>query len=59
MPLTDLIGSVARGVVLVPLLWIIGVVLIVGGAISLFRGRILTGIILIIIGILLGGLNVF
>lgn len=41
-----------------PLLWVIGLVLIVAGVIGLFRGSLIFGIILIIIGILIGGLNV-
>jgi hypothetical protein len=43
----------------VPIVWIIGVVLIIGGVVSLFRGSVLLGIVLIVIGVLLGGLNVF
>ena len=42
----------------VPLLWIIGLVLIVAGVVSLFRGGLLAGIVLIIVGVVLGGLNV-
>jgi hypothetical protein len=42
----------------VPLLWIIGIVLIIAGVVSLVRGSLLGGIVLILIGILLGGLNV-
>jgi hypothetical protein len=51
------LAAVAHGVA-IPLLWIIGVVLIVAGIISLLRGGVLAGIVLIIVGILLGGLNV-
>ena len=43
----------------VPLLWIIGIVLIVAGVVMLVRGSLLGGIVLILIGIFLGGLNVF
>ena len=43
----------------VPVLWAVGIVLIIAGAVSLFRGSMLLGVILIIIGILLGGLNIF
>ncbi len=57
--LGSLLGAIARGVVLVPILWVIGVVLLVAGVVALVRGRLAVGIILIIIGILLGGLNVF
>jgi hypothetical protein len=52
-------AALTHGVVVVPLLWVIGVVLLLAGAVSLFRGSIFAGIILIIVGILLGGLNVF
>jgi len=43
----------------VHLLWIIGLVLIVAGVISLLRGGVFAGVVLIILGIVLGGLNVF
>jgi hypothetical protein len=43
----------------VPIVWIIGIILIIGGVVSLFRGGLLLGIVLIVIGVLLGGLNVF
>ena len=52
------LAAVAHGVA-IPLLWIIGVVLIVAGIIALVRGGLLAGVVLIILGILLGGLNVF
>ena len=42
----------------VPLLWIIGIVLIIAGVVSLVRGSMLGGIVMILIGIFLGGLNV-
>src|SRR5450756_623068 len=38
--------------------WIIGIILIIAGVVSLFRGSVLPGIVLIVIGVLLGGLNV-
>ena len=43
----------------VPLLWIIGIILIIWGVVSLLRGSVLAGAVLIILGIFLGGLNVF
>jgi hypothetical protein len=52
-------AAVTHGAVVVPLLWVIGVVCLVAGVVSLFRGALAAGILLIIIGILLGGLNVF
>ena len=57
-----LVQSVFAGVMhgaAIPLVWIIGVVLIVAGVISLVRGGLLAGVVLIILGVLLGGLNVF
>jgi len=43
----------------VTVVWIIGIILIIAGVVSLFRGSVLLGIVLIVIGVLLGGLNVF
>lgn len=43
----------------VTVVWVIGIVLIVAGVVSLFRGSVLWGVVLIVIGVLLGGLNVF
>ena len=45
--------------VTVPVLWAIGVVFIIAGVIYMFRRKMLLGIVLLIIGILLGGLNIF
>jgi hypothetical protein len=42
-----------------PVLWVIGIVLIVVGAIAIFRRSLLLGVVLVVIGIVLGGLNVF
>jgi len=53
-----MLAAVTHGAA-IPLLWIIGVILIIFGIVSLFRGSVLTGVLLIILGILLGGLNVF
>ncbi len=55
----SMFAAVTHGAVVVPLLWIIGVVLLIAGVVTLFRGSLAAGILLIIIGILLGGLNVF
>lgn len=52
-----LLGSVVHGGA-VPLLWIVGLIMIVVGVFSLFRRSLLMGIVLIVIGIILGGLNV-
>ena len=43
----------------VTVVWIIGIILIIGGVVTLIRGSVLLGIVLIVIGVLLGGLNVF
>lgn len=43
------------------LLWILAVVLVIGGIVSIFRGQLLWGIVLIIVGLLVGpgGVSVF
>lgn len=43
------------------LLWILAVILVVSGIVSLFRGQILWGAVLIIVGLLVGpgGVSVF
>ncbi|MBB3041335.1 GPGG-motif small membrane protein [Nocardioides soli] len=43
------------------LLWILAVILVVSGVVSLFRGAILWGIVLIVVGLLVGpgGVSVF
>ncbi|MCW2782796.1 MAG: uncharacterized protein JWR35_3245 [Marmoricola sp.] len=43
------------------LLWIIAVVLVVSGIVTLFRGRMLAGIALIVVGLLVGpgGVSIF
>lgn len=43
------------------LLWIIAALLVIGGAISLIRGQILNGVVLIVIGLLVGpgGYSIF
>ncbi len=43
------------------LLWILAVVLVVGGIVSLLRGELLWGLVLIIVGLLVGpgGVSVF
>jgi len=51
------LAAVAHGVA-IPLLWIIGLILIIAGIVSLVRGSLLAGIVMIILGIFLGGLNV-
>jgi hypothetical protein len=43
------------------LLWIIAVVLVIAGILSLLRGQVLAGIVLIIVGLLVGpgGVSIF
>lgn len=43
------------------LLWILAVILVIGGVVALFRRQILWGIVLIVIGLLVGpgGVSVF
>ncbi|WP_298330812.1 GPGG-motif small membrane protein [Haloactinopolyspora sp.] len=43
------------------LLWILAVVLVIGGIVSLLRGQILWGIVLVVVGLLVGpgGVSVF
>jgi hypothetical protein len=53
------LAAITHGAVIVPLLWVIGVIFLVTGVVSLFRGGLLAGLLLVIVGILLGGLNVF
>jgi len=45
--------------VTVPVLWVVGIIFIILGIVYLFRRNILWGVVLLIIGILLGGLNIF
>jgi hypothetical protein len=46
---------------MVTLLWILAVVLVIGGIVSIIRGQLLWGIVLIIVGLLVGpgGVSVF
>jgi len=54
----SLLASVFSGGA-VPIVWVIGLVLIVAGVVALFRSSLVLGVVLIVIGIVLGGLNVF
>ena len=42
----------------VPVIWIVGLILIVAGVISMIRRGVLLGVVLVIIGVVLGGLQV-
>lgn len=52
-------AAMTHGALVVPLLWVIGVILLIAGVVALVRGGLVSGVLLIILGILLGGLNVF
>jgi hypothetical protein len=53
--------GVKRRTTVVTLLWILAVVLVVAGIFAIFRGQMLWGIVLIIVGLLVGpgGVSVF
>jgi hypothetical protein len=53
------LAAVFHGGAAVPLFWIIGAVLILAGIVTLFRGGLLAAVLLIVLGVVLGGLNVF
>jgi len=57
MLVASLLASVLSGGA-VSLVWVIGIILIVAGVVALFRRSLLLGVVLIVIGIFLGGLNV-
>lgn len=57
MVLMPLLGAFVSGGA-VPLLWVVGIVLIVAGVVTALRGSLLMGVALAVIGIVLGGLNV-
>jgi hypothetical protein len=46
---------------MVTLLWLIAVVLVIAGIVSIFRGQMLWGIVLIVVGLLVGpgGVSIF
>jgi hypothetical protein len=56
--LASVLTALLIGAINTPVLWVIGVVLLVAGVLVLIRGGIIGGVVLIIIGILLGALNV-
>ncbi len=55
------IDLLAKGSAYLNLLWIIAVILVIAGIVSLFRGAVLAGIVLIAVGLLIGpgGVSVF
>ena len=52
-------ANVLTAGVTVPVAWAIGIVLIIAGVISMYRRSMFLGAVLVIVGILLGGLNIF
>jgi hypothetical protein len=54
-------GRSWREVELATLLWLIAVVLVVAGIVTLIRGQVLLGIVLIVVGLLVGpgGVSIF
>ncbi len=54
-----MIANLVLAAATVPAVWAIGIVLIVVGVLYLLRERMLLGAVLVIIGILMGGLNIF
>jgi hypothetical protein len=53
LPLTAAMHGTA-----VPILWIVGIVLLVAGVIGVVRGSLVLGVVFIVLGIVLGGLNI-
>ena len=53
----SLLASIFNGGA-VPIVWVVGIILIVVGVVSIFRRSLILGAVLIVIGVLLGGLNV-
>ena len=51
----------ARGGNFATILWIVAVVCVIGGIVSLLRGAVVAGIVLIVIGLLIGpgGVSIF
>lgn len=56
--LTSMMAAVFHGTA-IPIFWVIGIILIIAGVVSLVRGTLVAGILLIVVGILMGGLNIF
>jgi hypothetical protein len=56
-----ILGLIAMNSALALLLWIIAVVLVIAGIVSIVRGSILWGIVLIVVGLLIGpgGVSIF
>ena len=56
-----LIAAKACGVGVTTILWIIAAIFVIGGIVTLLRGAVLYGIVLIIVGLLIGpgGVSIF
>ena len=56
-----MLGMLAMSGGLATILWIIAVILVIAGIVTLIRGGVLAGIVLIIIGLLIGpgGVSIF
>ena len=55
--LAPLLAAIVHGGA-TPVVWIVGIILIVVGVVALVRRSLLMGVVLIVVGVLLGGLNV-
>ena len=58
MIMAPLLASVVHGTA-VPILWVVGIILIVAGVVAVFRRSLILGVAMIVVGVVLGGLNVF
>lgn len=50
-------AALAAARVHIPIIWVIGGILFVGGLVAMFRGRVFFGILLMILGVILGAIN--
>jgi len=55
--LAPLLAAIVHGGA-TPVVWIVGIILIVVGVLAMLRRSLLMGVVLIMIGVLLGGLNI-
>jgi hypothetical protein len=57
----DTVNISGRNTHMALILWIIAVVLVIGGIVTLVRGQILFGVVLIVVGLLVGpgGVSIF
>jgi hypothetical protein len=58
---TGLLAAAGCGGALSTILWIIAVILVIAGIVTLIRGGVVAGIVLIIVGLLIGpgGISIF